>query len=70
MATRRPLVRISGRTQQLPAGDVLAGVAQSLPVYQSDQSDQSIVLISLTSKIQGYVLPVYQAAGAIIEVPL
>lgn len=67
MATRRPLVRISGRTRQLPAGDVLAGVAQSLPVYQSDQS---LVLIALTSKIQGYVLPVYQAAGAVVEVPL
>ena len=67
MATRRPLVRVNGRTRQLPAGDVLAGVAQSLPVYQTNQT---FVLISLTSKIQGYVLPVYQAAGAIVEVPL
>ena len=67
MAARRPIVRVNGRNQQLPAGDVLAGVAQSLPVYLADQR---LVLISLNSKIQGYALPVYQAAGAVIEVPL
>ena len=67
MATRRPLVRVAGRTRQLPAGDVLSGVAQSLPVYQTNQA---FVQIGLTSKIQGYVLPVYQVAGTIVEVPL
>ena len=27
MAARRPLVRVSGRTRQLPAGDTLSGIA-------------------------------------------
>lgn len=34
MATRRPLVRIDGRIRQLPAGDVLAGVAMRLPCFR------------------------------------
>lgn len=34
MATRRPLVRDAGVTQQLPDGDALAGVPAYLRAYQ------------------------------------
>lgn len=35
MAIRRPLVRSGGRTRQLPAGDILAGVPVYVPAYQA-----------------------------------
>lgn len=67
MATRRPLVRVDGRIQQLPAGDVLAGGEQRLPVFQTDVA---LVLIDLNVRPEGAVLPVYQSNGEIVEVPL
>lgn len=67
MVTRRPIVRVNGKNQQLPTGDVLAGVVQRLPVYQTDVA---AVLIELSVKAAGAVLPVYQSSGALVEVPL
>lgn len=67
MATRKPIVRVNGRNQQLPAGDVLAGVMQRLPVFQTDVA---AVLIDLSAKASGSVLPVDQSSGEIVEVPL
>lgn len=69
MATRRPLVRVGGKTRQLPEGDTLAGLVQRLPVYQAGSSIAA-VLINLTVKSDGAALPVYQAAGNVVEVPL
>lgn len=69
MAVRRPLVRVNGRSRQLPDGDTLAGVVQRLPVYQAGSSIAA-VLIDLTVKSDGAALPVYQASGNVVEVPL
>ena len=67
MVTRKPIVRIDGRNQQLPAGDVLAGVVQRLPVFQTDAA---AVLIDLSVKAEGAALSVHQSSGEIVEVPL
>lgn len=69
MVTRRPLVRITGKTRQLPAGDVLAGIEQRFPVYQAN-SNVAVVLIDMVVKAEGAVLPVHQTSGNVVEVPL
>lgn len=66
MAVRRPIVRIAGRNQQLPADDTLAGVTQKLPVYQTDMA---AVLIDLVAG-SPWTLPVYNQVGAAIQVGL
>ena len=64
MATRRPLVRIGGRTRQLPADDVVAGVNLRLAVYQANGSAVVLVLNS------GYQLPVMTHSGVVVVVEL
>lgn len=64
MAVRRPLVRSSGRNQQLPAGDVIAGLPLGLNVHQSDGTAVSLALDSL------YLLPVTTTGGAVVKVGL
>ena len=62
MATRRPLVRVNGRNRQLPAGDVITGVPQKIPVYTAAGLAISITAIDA-------VLPVYLASGEVVGVP-
>ena len=64
MAVRRPLVRIGGRTRQLPQDDVLAGVNLRLAVYESSGSAVTLALKS------GYQLPVMTGSGAVVVVEL
>lgn len=60
MVSRRPLVRISGKTQQLPEGDFLAGTEFHLPVYQSQVA---AVLVGLMPAGRGMTLAVYDQSG-------
>jgi hypothetical protein len=64
MAARRPLVQVSGRARQLPAGDTLLGVPAYLPAYQ-----QSGVLLKLALNLD-YALTGYTAAGAGLTMPV
>jgi hypothetical protein len=64
MAVRRPLVRGSGRNQQLPVGDVITGLPLGLKVHQSNGSAVALALDPF------YLLPVMTAAGATVKVGL
>jgi hypothetical protein len=44
MAIRRPLVRVGGRSEQLPEGDSLAGVPVAIPFWSSDGTRADIPL--------------------------
>ena len=66
MVMRKPIVRIGGRNQQLPVGDVLAGVVQRLPVFQTDTAAVLIELIAGST----WTWPVYDAAGVAVQVGL
>lgn len=57
MAIRRPIVRKSGRDEQLPAGDSVAGLPIYLRAYQ-----QSGTAVRLNLDIN-YALPAYTQAG-------
>lgn len=52
--------------RELPAGDSLNGVTLKVPVYQTDVS---LVLIDLVAG-SAWTLPVYNAAGAAVQVGL
>ena len=57
MPSRRPLVRVGGRTRQLPAGDAVAGFPLYLRAYNAEGA-----MLKLALDIH-YALPVQQAAG-------
>jgi hypothetical protein len=61
---RRPLVRRNGRNQQLPAGDMIAGVPVAMPAFQAGGL---MLRMALTVN---YSLPVLTAAGATLNVPV
>lgn len=62
MAIRRPIVRKSGRDEQLPAGDSVAGLPIYLRAYQ-----QSGTAVRLNLDIN-YALPVTLAGGSVLNV--
>lgn len=66
MASHNPLVLVSGVMRELPAGDSLNGVTLKLPVYQTNAA---VVLIDLVAG-STWTLPVYNAAGAAVQVGL
>lgn len=66
MATRKPLVLVSGVMQELPAADSLNGVTAKLPVYQTDAAAVLIDLVAGST----WTLPVYNAAGTAVQVGL
>lgn len=59
---RRPLVRTGGRTEQLPAGDTIAGVPVAMPAYTAAGM---MLRLSLNTN---YALPVQLAAGGSLNV--
>ena len=62
MTVHRPLVRIGGRTEQLPAGDTLQGVPVYLRAYQAGGA-----MLRLALSIN-YSLPVALAGGGSLNV--
>ena len=66
MATRNPLVLVSGVLRELPAGDSLTGVTLKVSVYQTEAA---AVLIDLVAG-SNWTLPVYNAAGIAVQVGL
>lgn len=61
---RRPLVRRAGRTEQLPAGDTVAGIPVSLPAFQAGG-----LLLRMVLTVD-YSLPVLTATGTTLKVPV
>jgi len=70
MATRKPLVLVDGKLQQLPAGDQITGATGGgslhLPVVKHTGG---IVRVSLTASAP-YSLAVIKADGAAVFVPV
>lgn len=66
MTLRRPLVRINGRTEQLPPGDTLQGVPAYLlaylPAYQAGGA-----MLKLALDLD-YSLPVTLTGGGVLNV--
>ena len=62
MTLRRPLVRVNGRTEQLPPGDTLLGVPVYLPAYQAGG-----VMLRLALNLD-YSLPVTLTGGGVLNV--
>lgn len=51
MAARRPVVVVSGKQRQLPAGDILLGVPVYLPVYLQSGSMLNVPINSSTMTV-------------------
>lgn len=64
MAARRPVVIVSGKRQQLPAGDSLLGVAVRLPILLSGGVMSYIALDSNNA------LPILLSGGASSSIPV
>lgn len=62
MASRRPLVRNGGRTQQLPSGDTLLGLPLFVPAYQQGGA---MLRLAMTAT---YAVQVTRQSGAIFNV--
>ncbi len=66
MATRRPLVMVSGTVREIATGDTLTGMARTLPFVLADGSSSPI---TLTSTMTGAELPFLLASGATSNIP-
>lgn len=62
MPARRPLVRVGGRTRQLPAGDAVAGFPLYLRAYNAEGAMLKLALNP------DYSLPVTLAGGGALNV--
>lgn len=62
MPARRPLVRVGGRTRQLPAGDAVAGFPLYLRAYNAEGA-----MLKLALNLD-YSLPVALAGGSVLNV--
>lgn len=61
---RRPLVRRNGCTEQLPEGDMIAGIPVAMPAFQA-----SGVMLRLVLRID-YALPAVKAGGTTLHIPV
>lgn len=66
MATRRPLVVVSGTVREIATGDTLTGMARSLPFFLADLTPSPIPLIAT---LTGADLPFTLASGAASNIP-
>jgi len=63
MATRRPLVRVGGRTKQLPLGDSMLGVPVYLPATQQNGTFLKVAINSST-----YTVAATKQGGTVLAV--
>lgn len=62
MTTRKPIVLINGRAQELPVGDVITGGV--FPFFKADGTPNPISLTAAGA------LPFFKASGTASDIPL